>query len=68
MDIPPSHQKRVLMFGDDFHSATNIASLHVFRPDQRRRAIAPSQIDLGVAVAEYMHVRRLMIVQEDYEA
>jgi hypothetical protein len=43
MDFPPSHEKRILMFGDDFHGATNIAPLHVFRPNQRRPAADEAQ-------------------------
>jgi len=56
------------MFGDDFHGATNIAPLHVFRPNQRRPAVGSGQIDLSVAIAEHMHMSWLMIVHKDDEA
>jgi hypothetical protein len=52
MDLPPSGQKRLLMFDDNLHGAPNIASLHGFGPNQFRFAPGADQVDLSLPIAK----------------
>jgi hypothetical protein len=68
MNFSPARQQYGLVRGDDIDGAAHIVAFHAFGPDQLRSTIRPDQIDLGVAVAEHVNVRRLMVVDENHDS
>jgi hypothetical protein len=65
MDFSPSRQEVFLLFGDEFHCAPYVISLHAFGPYQFRTTIPTDQVDLELAVTKDMDVRRLMTIQKN---
>jgi hypothetical protein len=64
MDFLPTSQQEFLVFVRDLHRAAHLATAHAIGPDQVRSAIGAAQIDLGLAIAEDMHMRGLVIVRD----
>jgi hypothetical protein len=61
MDLAPSNQKLLPMFGNDFHSPPDITELHAFGPNQ----LGPNQIEFDLAMPKYMHMGRLVIIDNN---
>ena len=68
MDIPPTSRRKRLLLGNDAERTTGLAATNGVGPDQFRLAVGPEQIDLGLAVTEYVDVGRPVIVAEDDHA
>jgi len=52
MDVLPTGEQEGLLLGHDAHGAANFAAAHGVGPDQCGDAIAPEQVDLGLAITE----------------
>ena len=68
MDVLPLLQQERLAAGHKTHGAADLAARHAVGPDERRSAIGPEQVYLGLPVTEDVDMRRLMIVKIDNDA
>jgi len=68
MELPPLGKKRFLLVADQLHGATQITGLHVFSPDKGWRTVRSDQVNLGMTIAEHMHMGGFVIVCEDDDA
>ncbi len=57
-----------LLRGNELHRPANVPVLHSIDPNQLGRASRACQVDLGLPITKHVHMRRLVVVQEDDDA
>jgi len=67
MNFSPSIEEESAVLGDDRHCASNFTALHADGPHKVRPIIWTGKIDLGLSVAEHVHMGRLVIIGEDHD-
>jgi hypothetical protein len=65
MKLSPTRQQDVPSLPDKPHRSASFGSIHASRPYQPRLARGIHQVNLGLAVPEDMHMRRMVVVGED---
>lgn len=68
MSCSPTRQKISLPLDYHSHRATHLVVLHILGPDQFRFPIGTDQIDLGMPIAEHMHMGRFMVIAKNDDA
>ena len=68
MYLVPSDEQRLTIPFDQPHTFADIGMLHPDSPDQFWSVIGTGKIYLGFSITEDVHMRRLMIVREDYDS
>jgi hypothetical protein len=68
MNVPPTRQKRLLLFHNYLHGTPHIATLHAFYGHDLRLAAGSTQIDLRVPVAKHVDMGWRMVIDKDDEA
>jgi len=68
MDISPTCEQGFLLLRHNLHGAAHIAAFHAFDGHDLWLAFGSQQVDLGVSVAEHMHMGWRMVIDKDDEA
>jgi hypothetical protein len=64
MNVSPTRQQMIKLVDHNPHCASNVAALHAVNGHNLRHAINAKQVYLGVAIAENMDMRRLVIISK----
>src|SRR4051794_32503995 len=65
MDVLPPRKQQGLLRDNDPHGPANLGAGHALGPNQLGASVGAPQIDLGLTVTKDVHVRRLVIIDED---
>jgi hypothetical protein len=68
MDFLPADQQIILLLGNQFHNAADVAPLHAINPNQFWTATGSQKINLGLTVTKNMDMGWFVIIQEDDNA